>query len=138
MADMARFETRTSPLAGRFWRPLLIAAGIAFVAIGTVGIFVPLLPTTIFLILAGACFGKSSPGAYRWLTTNRVFGPMLRDYYEGHGATLRTKVVSITTLWVGLGLAAWFFGNAWIDGALAVIGVAVTVHLVRLQTVRRP
>jgi uncharacterized membrane protein YbaN (DUF454 family) len=124
-------------MAGRVWRPLLLAAGIAFVAIGTVGLFVPLLPTTIFLILAGACFGKSSPGAYRWLTTNRVFGPMLRDYYDGRGATLRTKIVSITTLWLGLALAAWFLGNVWIDATLAVIGVAVTIHLVRLRTVRR-
>jgi uncharacterized membrane protein YbaN (DUF454 family) len=122
-------------MAGRFVRPLLIAAGVVLVAVGAVGIFVPLLPTTIFLLLAAACFGRSSPGAYRWLTTNRWFGPILRDYNEGRGATMQTKVTSIGALWLGLGLAAWWLWNPWIDLALAAIGVAVTVHLVRLRTV---
>lgn len=124
-------------MAGRFVRPLLIAAGIVLVAVGAVGIFVPLLPTTIFLLLAAGCFGRSSPGAYRWLTTNRWFGPILRDYNEGRGATMRTKVTSIVTLWLGLGLAAWLLWNPWIDLALAVIGGSVTWHLVRLRTVAR-
>lgn len=124
-------------MAGRAWRPLLIAAGVLLVAIGTIGLFVPLLPTTIFLILAAGCFGKSSPGAYRWLTTNRLFGPMLRDYHEGRGATLKTKVFSIAFLWAGLAVAIWFVPNLWVDAVLVAIGAGVTVHLVRLRTVRR-
>lgn len=124
-------------MAGRFLRPILIGAGVGLVVIGTIGIFIPLLPTTIFLILAAACFGRSSPAAYRWLTTNRLFGPVLWDYHEGGGATLRTKAGSIVILWAGLALAAWLVGNLWVDVALAGIGVAVTVHLVRLRTVAR-
>ncbi|MEX0782917.1 MAG: YbaN family protein [Dehalococcoidia bacterium] len=135
---MARFEPRPDRMAGRFVRPLLLAAGAVLVGIGAIGVFVPLLPTTIFLILAAACFGRSSPGAYRWLTTNRAFGPMLRDYNEGRGATLRAKVTSIMALWLGLALAAWLVGNPWVGLALAGIGLAVTVHLLRLRTVRRP
>jgi uncharacterized membrane protein YbaN (DUF454 family) len=114
-----------------------VLSGVVLVAVGAAGIFVPLLPTTIFLILAAGCFARSSPGAYRWLTTNRVFGPLLRDYQEGGGATLRTKVGSIILLWVGLGLAVWLIGNPWVAAGLLVIGIAVTVHLVRLRTVGR-
>ena len=134
MTDMAVFDS-TRALAGRGWRPLLIVAGAILVAIGAVGIFVPLLPTTVFLLLAAVCFGKSSPGAYRWLMTNRVFGRILRDYHEGRGATLRTKVTSIVTLWLGLAVTVWFVRNVWVDVGLLVIGVAVSVHLLRLRTV---
>lgn len=137
MADMARFEPRRGALAGRFWRPLLITAGALFVAVGAIGIFVPLLPTTVFLLLAGVCFGKSSPGAYRWLMTNRVFGRILRDYHEGRGASLRTKLWSIVTLWLGLAVTVWFVRNVWIDAGLLVIGIAVSIHLLRLRTVAR-
>ncbi|MGH2607532.1 MAG: YbaN family protein [Tepidiformaceae bacterium] len=134
---MARFEPSPDRLAGRFVRPLLLLAGGVLVAVGAVGIFVPLLPTTIFLILAAGCFGRSSPGAYRWLTTNRLFGPVLKNYQEGGGATMRTKVGSVVFLWAGLGLAAWLVGIAWVALVLAAIGIAVTVHLVRLRTVGR-
>jgi uncharacterized membrane protein YbaN (DUF454 family) len=134
---MARFEPRSGELAGRFWRPLLISAGALLVAIGAIGIFVPLLPTTVFLLLAGVCFGKSSPGAHRWLMTNRLFGQMLRDYHEGRGATLQTKVTSIATLWLGLAVTMWFVRTPWIDAGLVAIGIAVSVHLLRLRTVIR-
>jgi hypothetical protein len=123
-------------MAARLVRPVLLAGGVVLVGIGAVGIFVPLLPTTIFLILAAACFGRSSPAAYRWLTTNRLFGPALRHYQEGGGATVRTKVASIAFLWAGLALAVWLVGNVWVALVLAAIGLAVTVHLVRLRTVR--
>lgn len=136
MTDIARFEPQPGPMAGRFWRPLLIAAGALLVAIGAVGIFVPLLPTTVFLLLAAACFGKSSPGAYRWLMTNRIFGSILHDYHRGRGASVRTKVLSIITLWLGLAVAMWFVGNVWVDAGLLVVGIAVSIHLLRLRTVR--
>src|SRR5688572_24654596 len=135
MREIARFEPGPDRMAGRFVRPLLIAAGVVLVAVGAVGIFVPLLPTTIFLILAAACFGRSSPGAYRWLTTNRAFGPILRDYNEGRSASLRTKVFSIAFLWLGLGLTAWWLWNPWVDVGLVVVGLAVTWHVARLRTV---
>ena len=134
MADIARFEPQPRELAGRFWRPLLIAAGVLLVVIGAIGIFVPLLPTTVFLLLAAICFGKSSPGAYRWLMTNRVFGRMLRDYHEGRRATLRTKITSIATLWLGLAVTVWFVRTLWIDAGLLAIGIAVSIHLLRLRT----
>ena len=78
-------------------RWLLLALGGLSVAIGVVGIFVPLLPSFEFFLLAAICFGRSSPAAYRWLTTNRVFGQRFSDYREHCGATIATKLVTLNT-----------------------------------------
>ncbi|MGE5596235.1 MAG: YbaN family protein [Hyphomicrobiales bacterium] len=118
-------------------RVLLRVAGAVLVGIGVLGIFLPLLPTTVFLLGAAACFGKSSPGAYRWLTTNPVFGRYLREYREERGATIGTKVVSLLSLWVGIGIAAWVFRDMlWLDALLGAIAIGVTIHLLSLRTLR--
>ncbi len=123
--------------AGRVMRVVLLAAGTVLVGVGVLGIFLPLLPTTVFLLLAAACYARSSPGAYRWLTTNRLFGRHVQQYREEHGATMGTKVFSIGSLWAGIGASAFFIEPAlWVDAILLLIAVAVTVHLVMLRTVR--
>jgi uncharacterized membrane protein YbaN (DUF454 family) len=112
-------------------------AGFLLVGLGVVGIILPLVPTTIFLLGAAACFGKASPGAYRWLTTNRVFGRYLNNYREHRGATLPAKIGSIAALWAGLAISAYFIGPMVIaDVALALVGVGVTWHLLSLKTIR--
>jgi uncharacterized membrane protein YbaN (DUF454 family) len=122
----------------RLTRWALIAAGSLLVGIGVLGIFLPLLPTTVFFLGAAACFGKSSPGAYRWLTTNRYFGRYLRDYKEEHGATLATKLFSVGSLWAGIGLTGYLFRDVlWIDAILLAVAAGVTWHLLSLRTLRR-
>jgi uncharacterized membrane protein YbaN (DUF454 family) len=119
-------------------RAILVAAGTVLVGVGILGIFLPLLPTTVFFLMAAACYGKSSPEAYRWLTTNRWFGRYLRDYREEHGATIGAKLFSLGSLWLGIGLSAYFLrANLWIDGILLLVALGVTVHLLTLNTVRR-
>lgn len=119
-------------------RVLLAAAGGLLVAVGTVGIFVPLLPSTVFYLLAAGCFGRSSPAAYRWLTTNRFFGSRLRAYREERGATITTKVVSLVSLWGGLALAEWYAGwDVWLSAVLLAVGAGVSVHLLTLRTISR-
>lgn len=120
----------------RLARWLYLSAGCVLVGIGVLGIFLPLLPTTIFFILAAGCFGKSSPGAYRWLNTNRCFGKYLRNYRERHGATVGTKVTSLGSLWFGIGAAAFFAHTPWISVVLLAIAVGVSIHLLRLTTIR--
>lgn len=141
IVDMVGMESSqaatAAPAASRVVRGLYLAAGAGLVAVGVVGILVPLLPTTIFLILAGGCFARSSPAAYRWLTTNRLFGRYLRDYREERGATLRAKIASIASVWLGIGASAWFFSPAWwVTVILAAIAAGVTVHLLRLRTLQ--
>jgi len=118
-------------------RAALIAAGSILVGIGILGIFLPLLPTTVFFLLAAACYGKSSPAAYRWLTTNRYFGKYLRNYREHRGATAGTKVTSIATLWFGIGLTTYLLQPAlWLIGLLLAVGIGVSAYLIRLRTLR--
>lgn len=115
-----------------------IALGSLLVAIGVLGIFLPLLPSTVFFLMALGCYGKSSHSAYRWMTTNRLFGQSLREYREEKGATLGTKVVSLLWLWGGIGLSEYFIDNLWIRLALIAIALGVSAHLVLLRTIRRP
>jgi uncharacterized membrane protein YbaN (DUF454 family) len=82
MTELAGLQQAPAPSSSRLTRLALRAAGGLLVGLGVLGIFLPLLPTTVFLLGAAACFGKSSPGAYNWLTTNRLFGRYLREYRE--------------------------------------------------------
>mgnify|MGYP001435547827 CR=1 FL=1 len=116
----------------------LMAAGAMLVGVGVLGIFVPLLPSTVFLLGAAACFGRSWPAAYRWLMHNRWFGQHLRDYQQEKGATAGAKALSIGTLWLGIGASGYFVVDGlWVRAVLLVVAVMVTWHLLRLRTIRR-
>ncbi|MBM3287822.1 MAG: DUF454 domain-containing protein [Candidatus Eisenbacteria bacterium] len=116
-------------------RTLLQAAGTLSVALGVVGIFVPLLPTTPFLLLAAYCYGRSSERFHRWLLENRWFGEYVRDYREGRGLRRREKARALFALWLTIGIGVCFFASAWWL-RLLLIGAAtgVTIHLLRLRT----
>ena len=73
-------------------RLLWIALGSTFVGIGTIGIFVPGLPTTVFMLLAAACYVRSSDRLYNWLIRNKTFGKYIKDYREGKGMPMRAKI----------------------------------------------
>ncbi|WP_322796266.1 YbaN family protein [Tepidiforma sp.] len=136
LPDLA--DSPAVPSAHRVTRWVLVGLGSLLVGIGVLGIFLPLLPSTVFFLGAAAAYGRSSPRAYRWLTTNRWFGQHLRDYKEERGATLAAKAWSIGTLWAGIGVTEVFFIEAWWL-RLALLGVAgaVTLHLLTLRTIRR-
>lgn len=95
-------------------RILLIIAGYISLALGILGIFLPLLPTTPFLLLAGACFLRSSDRLYHWLITHRILGPYITSWKKGEGIPKRVKIFSITFLWVSMLLSVYFlpFGYA--------------------------
>lgn len=79
-------------------RGILVTVGIIAISVGAIGVFVPLLPTTPFLLLAAACFIRSSDRLYAWLIHHRWFGSYIRNYREHHAITLRAKIVSLTLL----------------------------------------
>ncbi len=119
----------------RFPGWLLIGVGSLSVALGTVGIFVPLLPTTPFLLLAAACFVRSSPRLYRWLITHRWFGTYIKNYREHRVIPLRFKVLALTLLWLSISYAILAVAETlWLRLLLAGIAVGVSVHLVLLRT----
>jgi uncharacterized protein len=118
-------------------RWLLLGLGILSVGLGVVGIFVPVLPTTPFLLLAAFCFARSSDRFLHWLLNNRWFGAYVRNYREQRGMALRDKVLTILALWMGIGVSG-FLAVPSLGGrvALLLVAAAVTVHLTRIRTLR--
>lgn len=129
------------PIArSRFTRILLIVAGSFFVAMGLIGAFVPILPTTPFLLLAAACYLRSSERLYHWLFTNPLFGEYLRRYRDGEGLPLTHKVLTLLLLWGTLGYSIFFVVPDhlwWVKLLLAIIGIGVTIHVLKIKTRRR-
>ncbi|MCX7683411.1 MAG: YbaN family protein [Anaerolineae bacterium] len=118
-------------------RILLIALGTLFVALGILGMFLPVLPTTPFLLLAAICYGRSSRRFYHWLMTNRWCGAYIRNYREGRGIPLVEKVLTILLLWLTIGATAWLAVSLWwLRLLLLGIAVGVTIHLVKIKTYR--
>jgi uncharacterized membrane protein YbaN (DUF454 family) len=113
---------------------ILTLVGSVALVLAALGVFLPLLPTTPFLLLASACFIRGSPRIHRWLGQNRVFGPTLRRYEAGLGISSRAKKVAIGMLWTSLLLSAWQVEASLMRVALVIIGVAVTGLLLYMKT----
>ena len=121
----------------RFRRMLLAGAGALCVALGALGIFLPLLPTTPFLLLAAVCFAKSSPRLLHWLNHNRWFGSNIRNYREGRGIPMREKALTLALLWLTIGVTiAFFISLIWVKIVLLIIALPVTAHLLRVKTMK--
>ncbi len=123
----------------KFIRLGLIVAGTFFVALGFIAIFIPLLPTTPFLLLAAACYAKGSKKFYNWLLNNRLFGEYIKNYLAGKGVSARTKILSILLLWLTISYSAIFAVPILVGKViLVVIAVAVTLHILSIKTLREP
>ena len=111
-------------------RRLLIGAGTLFTGLGIIGVFIPILPTTPFLLLAAACYMRSSERFYQWLINNRIFGAYVRNYIEGRGMPVRTKIFTILLLWLTIGFSITFgVQNIVIRIVLICLAIGVTAHI---------
>ncbi len=120
--------------SSRLWRGVCLALGSLFLAVGVVGVAIPLVPTTPFLILAALCYARGSVRGYRWLVSNRVFGRYLNDYLCGRGVPWRVKASSLALLWAVILLSVMFAAHQWwLRGLLVLIALAVTVHVAMLK-----
>jgi uncharacterized protein len=116
-------------------RLVLVACGTLCVGLGVLGIFLPLLPTTVFLLLAAACYARSSERFYHRLLNHRWLGSYIRNHREGRGMRRRDKTVTVALLWIGIGATMiWSVEALWLRAVLALIAVSVTVHVVRLPS----
>ena len=114
---------------------LLKIAGTLSLVIGGIGIILPLLPTTPFLLLAVVCYAKSSKRWYRWLIYNRWFGEYIRNWHEGRGIPMKTKVLSILFLILTIGYCTVFVVPFFIGKvALVIVAVCVSVHILSFPT----
>ncbi len=118
----------------RVLRGVLVAVGMASFGMGTVGLFLPVLPTTPFYLVSGWCWLRGSKRLHGWLLGHPFFGAPLRDYFEHRGVRRRHRMLALVCLWVGLGLSIWLAGSVHLRILLAVIGAAVSLHLACLKT----
>ncbi len=119
----------------RVRRYLFLAAGLLFVALGGLGVVVPGLPTTPFLLLAAGCFAQSSPRLHAWLLANPTFGPLIRDWQRHRAIPRRARRMGLLMI-VVVGLFSLYLAPTntlrWLIAALLVIPVVI---LIRLKTV---
>ena len=119
-------------------RGLLIGIGTLSVGIGIIGIFLPVLPTTPFLLLAAACYAKSSDRFYNRLLNNKIFGSYIKNYREGKGISLKAKVLSISLLALTILYSVVFAANNLLYKIiLALIFAGVTLHILSIQTLKQ-
>jgi len=113
---------------------LLMVLGALALGLGAIGIFLPLLPTTPFVLLAALCFSKSNRKFYERICNNRYFGPYIENHRTKQGVPLSLKIKSIITLWASLGFSMLFVQSRGVYGILFTVGVCVTAHLLLIKT----
>jgi uncharacterized membrane protein YbaN (DUF454 family) len=131
-------ETKKPKTSQKIIRLFFVVAGTISLVLGAIGIVLPVLPTTPFLLLALACYCRSSERMTQWMLNNKYFGNYLRNYKEGKGLSLKTKLFAITVLWVTIGYSAFFiipilFGQL----ILFIIATAVSLHIIRLPSYQK-
>jgi uncharacterized membrane protein YbaN (DUF454 family) len=117
---------------------LLIFAGTLFVGLGVLGIFLPLLPTTPFLLLAAACYARSSKRFYHWLLSNRWFGRYIKNYREKRGIPSGVKISTISILWITIAFSVYFATESFLVRVILVlIAMGVTIHILSMRTLKK-
>ena len=117
---------------------ILLLLGIFLLILATIGIFIPLLPTTPLLLLSAACFIRSSDRLYNWLIHQKFFGKYIQNYREHKAVSLRTKIVGILFLWGTISYAILMVSqNIFLDIFLLLVAIGVSTHLFLLKTLPR-
>ena len=116
-------------------RYFLLIIGYVCVGLGVLGIFLPILPTTPFLLLASYLFYRSSPKAQQWLLGNKYLGIYIIDFQIHKSIPLRVKIYSVSMLWITISLSAFvFLDKWWLRLMLMIIAIAVTIHILSFKT----
>lgn len=118
-------------------KKLLTAAGIISLLLGVIGIVVPLLPATPFLLLSAACFVRGSDRLYQWLMEHKLFGRYIRNFREHKAIPLKTKILAVSLLWVTILYSILFVVNSvYARILLATLAIAVTLHILHFKTLK--
>ena len=116
---------------------LLIALGTIFLILGSIGIILPILPTTPFLLMAAFFYLKSSQRLYHWLINHRILGIYIYSYITYKAIDIKTKVTSISLLWVSLVISMVIINNIYLTLILISIGLGVSTHILLLKTLSK-
>jgi len=116
-------------------RVLLKIGACICIGLGVIGVFLPILPTTPFLILATVLSYNSSPKIRRWLLDHPVFGDTIQNYLENRSITITALRRALITLWLCLLVTIWLVSEIWVGIILLVLGGLVTLYLLGLQKI---
>lgn len=133
-ADIASLRGEVHASRSRLTRGILVAVGTLSVCLGILGILLPVVPTTPFLLLAAACYAHSSERFYVMLLTNRFFGHYIRDWRDKRGFTISMKLWIIFILVATMSLSALYVPLTAVKILLGVIGLCVSIYIWRLPT----
>jgi len=118
----------------QFFRSGILAVGFFSTGLAILGIFLPLVPTVPLLLLAAACFARSSERFHHWLINHQKLGPMIHCYLNGQGIPLRAKITAIGLIWVSISISIFVVKPFWLEFLLAIIGLSITLYLLSLAT----
>jgi uncharacterized protein len=117
-------------------KAILVAAGSLCLGLAVLGVFLPLLPTTPFLLLASACYVRSSERLHGWLMGNRLLGGYIRNFKERRGIPLRARVTTVVLLWLPLAYSIYRLNLLWLELLLLLMGVTWSVLILRMKPAR--
>ncbi|MEG1584968.1 MAG: YbaN family protein, partial [Anaerovorax sp.] len=112
---------------------ILLICGFLSLAVGSIGLVLPILPTTPFVLVAAACFASSSPRLHQRLLRTKYFGEFIDNYQNKTGVTTAVKVRGIVFLWVTLSLSALIFSVLHVRLILLAVGICVSLHIILLK-----
>ncbi len=116
-------------------RLFFLSVGSTLLGIGVIGIIIPVLPTTPFILTSAFFYGKSSKRLDNWISNSPYFGSYIENYKTKNGVPLNVKLTSIGFLWLTLVVSAFLFSNTWyIPLILIIVGMAVTLHIALIKT----
>ena len=118
-------------------KSVYVGIGTFSLGIGIIGIVVPLLPTTPFLLLSAACYAKGSERMYQWFINIRWIGKAIKNYHEGNGISIKGKIISIIFLWLTILVSmSLMHPNTVVQVLLLIIAISVTYHIISLKTMK--
>lgn len=115
-------------------RTFFLVIGFVSLGLGILGMFLPVLPTTPFLLLASAMFLRSSEKWANWLLNHNIFGKPIRNYMENRAVDKRSKIAAMLLLWTTILISVWIVDKIWLKLMLTAIATAVSVHVLSLKT----
>lgn len=127
-------EPQQRQARNRIVRYLLFTCGCISVALGVIGIFLPVLPTTPFLLLAAACFARSSKRFYLWLVMHPRLGPWVRDYLDGQGLPLKGKIWALGLMWTSISVSMWIVPLFWVRICMLISAISVSIYILKQKT----
>lgn len=131
--NSSKIKINSNPLI----RWIFLFSGILLTGVGILGMFLPLLPTTVFFLLAAWCYARSSEKFYNWLHKNKYFGKYFSDYSVRKGMSINSKIFALIILWVGILISIVFVTELIsVRILLLIIAAGVTWHILAIKTLK--